>query len=221
MDVQHIYHIEDQVFGSNGEHIGTVVAVTPDYLHVASGLFGFGRNYYIPYDAVKDVGAGFEVLKIPASRISELGWEQGASEPPLRPRFGYYGTMPAPPVELAPLAPPPPPEPPATRPPEPMPESEPVAPAAEVPVQRESVTVPKPPPENPAASVCGHKLCDAHGRHLGKIRVVNPDTLEVSTGLFGLGPTLHVPLGHITRCEGDCCYLDLTAEQVEDAEWRR
>src|SRR5690348_4046336 len=108
MDVQHTYHVEDQVFDSNQERLGTVVAVTPYYLHVTSGVLGIGHNYYIPYDAVKQATVGTIVIKVPASRISKLGWEQQPGEPEETPRFGYYGTMPAPPVELAPLSPPPP-----------------------------------------------------------------------------------------------------------------
>jgi len=218
MDVQHIFHVEDQVFGSNQERIGTVVAVTPYYLHVTSGLLGFGSNYYIPYDAVKEAEVGMVVLKVPASRISELGWDQEPGEPVEAPHYGYYGTMPAPPLELAPLAPPPPIEAPVAPPSEPPHGPETARRATEAATQ--PIAQPAPKVDRMPANVCGHKLCDAHGMHLGTIRVASSDNLTVSTGFLGFGPTLHVPLGHVARCEGDCCYLDLTKDQVDEQEWK-
>lgn len=219
MDVQHIFHVEDQVFGSNLERIGTVSAVTPYYLHVVSGVFGFGPNYYVPYDAIKEVEAGTIVLKVPNSRISQLGWDQEPSEPPERFRFGHYGTMPAPPVELAPLSPPPPANSWPIPQPEPRPAANPSASRAVRTPRPEISPVPLASSEPWWANMCGRKLRDAHGTKLGKVRVVNRDSLEVSTGFLGIGPTLRVPMDHVTRCEGDSCYLNLTGDQVAEQEW--
>lgn len=219
MNVQHIFHVEDQVFSSNRERIGTVTAVTPYYLHVASGVFGFGPNYFIPYDAIKEAEVGTIVLKVSANRISELGWDQEPSEPSERPRFGHYGTMAAPPVELAPLSPPPPADSWSTPRPEPRPRANPPAPREVRTARPKMSPAPVASTEPRLANSCGRRLCDAHGTKLGKVRVVNRDSLEVSTGILGLGPTLRVPMDHVTRCEGDSCYLDLTRDQVDEQEW--
>ena len=81
MDVQHVIHVTDEVYDSARKHVGTVAAVTPHYVHVTSGLFGFGHDYYIPYDAIGEVDSGMVILKVPASRIPELGWEKNPDAP--------------------------------------------------------------------------------------------------------------------------------------------
>jgi len=218
VDAQHVIHVTDQVVDSDHVKIGEVSAVSPTYLHVTSGLFGLGHEYYLPFDAIQEVEPGVVVIKVPARRIPELGWEQRPGPQPDPAQLGYYGTMPAPPVELAPLAPAPPPEAPSDAPAASVEEMH----VTEMFVERVVVEPPESPPSVAPISelpIVGNTLCDVRGNQVGKITSVDNGYARTQSGFLGLGQRFYIPIDQIARCVGDCCYVNLTRDQMNAAGW--
>jgi hypothetical protein len=46
-----------------------------DILEVKTGLLGFGKHYYVPFDAIQDVTTGCVFVKEPKERIDDMGWD--------------------------------------------------------------------------------------------------------------------------------------------------
>jgi hypothetical protein len=78
----------------NGEKIGSIgrvyryevarvgaeaggVATLPreDILEVKTGLFGLGKHYYVPFDAIQDVTSECIFVKEPKDRLEDMGWD--------------------------------------------------------------------------------------------------------------------------------------------------
>jgi len=68
--------------------------------------------------------------------------------------------------------------------------------------------------------VIGHNLCDVNGSNIGKVVGAGPNYLHVTTGILGLGENLYIPIESIDHCTRDCCYLNVTTDQVRRAGWR-
>jgi uncharacterized protein (TIGR02271 family) len=66
--------VGDDVFGSDGEKVGTVAEVQRDYLVVEKGFF-FPTDYYIPLSAVMTVGSGEIYLTVSKDDALQSGWE--------------------------------------------------------------------------------------------------------------------------------------------------
>lgn len=81
------------VYGANGDKIGDVQNVGSNYLHVSTGLFGLGRDLYVPFDAVSRVETDRVDLNVTNDQISSKNWSQKPSETAAAP--GAYGTMPS------------------------------------------------------------------------------------------------------------------------------
>jgi len=63
----------DEVFGSDGEKVGTVADVQPSYLVVEKGFF-FPTDYYIPLSAVTLAEAGQVYLMVTKDAALNSGW---------------------------------------------------------------------------------------------------------------------------------------------------
>jgi uncharacterized protein (TIGR02271 family) len=66
--------VGDDVFGSDGEKVGTVAEVQRDYLVVEKGFF-FPTDYYIPFSAVATAGNGEIYLNVSKDDALQSGWE--------------------------------------------------------------------------------------------------------------------------------------------------
>jgi len=68
------------VYGSEGDKIGSIDEVGPNYILVRKGLI-FPKDIYVPHSAVSDVNPDQTavMLNVPKSGIEELGW----GEPPV------------------------------------------------------------------------------------------------------------------------------------------
>jgi uncharacterized protein (TIGR02271 family) len=64
----------DEVFGSDGEKVGTVADVQPSYLVVEKGFF-FPTDYYIPLSAVTLAEAGQVYLMVTKDAALNSGWD--------------------------------------------------------------------------------------------------------------------------------------------------
>jgi len=67
------------VYGSDGEKVGSVVAVQPGYLVVEKGFF-FPTDYYIPRSALASVDDGKLFLTVSKDDALNQGWDQLPSE---------------------------------------------------------------------------------------------------------------------------------------------
>jgi uncharacterized protein (TIGR02271 family) len=62
------------VYGSDGDKVGTVAEVQPSYLVVEKGFF-FPTDYYIPMSAITQVQDGQVVLNVSKDTALHSGWE--------------------------------------------------------------------------------------------------------------------------------------------------
>ena len=63
-----------EVFGADGDKVGTVAAVYPGYLVVEKGFF-FPTDYYIPMSAVASYDNDQVYLTVPKTRPCSSGWD--------------------------------------------------------------------------------------------------------------------------------------------------
>lgn len=66
--------VGDDVYGSDGDKVGTVAEVQPTYLVVEKGFF-FPTDYYIPVSAITQVGDRQVVLNVSKDAALHSGWE--------------------------------------------------------------------------------------------------------------------------------------------------
>jgi uncharacterized protein (TIGR02271 family) len=66
--------VGDEVYGSDGDKVGTVAEVQPGYLVVEKGFF-FPTDYYIPTSAVASASAGQVSLNVARDAALHSGWE--------------------------------------------------------------------------------------------------------------------------------------------------
>jgi uncharacterized protein (TIGR02271 family) len=64
----------DDVYGSDGEKVGTIAAVYPGYIVVEKGFF-FPTDYYIPRSAVNTAEAGRVYLTVTKEAALHSGWD--------------------------------------------------------------------------------------------------------------------------------------------------
>ena len=67
-------NVGDDVYGSDGDKVGTVAEVQPGYLVVEKGFF-FPTDYYIPTSAIASAGGGQVNLKVARDAALDSGWE--------------------------------------------------------------------------------------------------------------------------------------------------
>jgi hypothetical protein len=58
-----------------GETGGVATMPQDDILEVKTGLFGLGKHYYVPFDAIQDVTSECIFIKEPKERVDDMGWE--------------------------------------------------------------------------------------------------------------------------------------------------
>jgi uncharacterized protein (TIGR02271 family) len=66
--------IGDDVYGSDGDKVGTVAEVQPSYIVVEKGFF-FPTDYYIPMSAVSSASAGQVTLNVAKDAALNSGWD--------------------------------------------------------------------------------------------------------------------------------------------------
>jgi len=66
--------VGDEVYGSDGDKVGSVAEVQSSYLVVEKGFF-FPTDYYIPLSAISQVGNGQIVLNVSKDVALHSGWE--------------------------------------------------------------------------------------------------------------------------------------------------
>jgi len=66
--------VGSDVYGSDGDKVGTVAEVQPSYLVVEKGFF-FPTDYYIPMSAITQVQDGQVVLNVSKDTALHSGWE--------------------------------------------------------------------------------------------------------------------------------------------------
>ncbi|MDQ2652158.1 MAG: DUF2382 domain-containing protein, partial [Chloroflexota bacterium] len=66
--------IGNDVYGSDGDKVGTVAEVHPTYIVVEKGFF-FPTDYYIPLNAITQVADGQIVLNVSKDTALHSGWE--------------------------------------------------------------------------------------------------------------------------------------------------
>jgi uncharacterized protein (TIGR02271 family) len=66
--------VGSDVYGSDGDKVGTVAEVHPGYIVVEKGFF-FPTDYYIPLSAITQVGDGQIVLNVSKDVALHSGWE--------------------------------------------------------------------------------------------------------------------------------------------------
>jgi len=87
--------IGDEVYGSDGDKVGTVAEVQSGYIVVEKGFF-FPTDYYIPVNAITQASDGQVVLNVSKDVALHSGWETipdttttlMASAPPMSPVTG-------------------------------------------------------------------------------------------------------------------------------------
>jgi uncharacterized protein (TIGR02271 family) len=67
-------NVGDDVYGSDGDKVGTVADVQPSYLVVEKGFF-FPTDYYIPLSAVASAGDGQVSLNVARDAALNSGWD--------------------------------------------------------------------------------------------------------------------------------------------------
>jgi len=65
--------VGDDVYGSDGDKVGSVAEVQSNYLVVEKGFF-FPTDYYIPMNAITQVGDGQVVLNVSKDAALNSGW---------------------------------------------------------------------------------------------------------------------------------------------------
>jgi uncharacterized protein (TIGR02271 family) len=66
--------VGDDVYGSDGDKVGTVAEVQPGYIVVEKGFF-FPTDYYIPMSAVTSAGGGQVTLNVVKDVALNSGWD--------------------------------------------------------------------------------------------------------------------------------------------------
>ena len=74
LDTMPAVQVGDDVYGSDGEKVGTVAEVQPTYLVVEKGFF-FPTDYYIPLSAITQVTDGQVWLTVSKESALHSGWE--------------------------------------------------------------------------------------------------------------------------------------------------
>src|SRR5918993_5669046 len=64
----------DEVIGSDGDKVGTVAEVQPNYIVVEKGFF-FPTDYYIPMSAISSVAGNQVVLNVAKDSALQSGWD--------------------------------------------------------------------------------------------------------------------------------------------------
>src|SRR5918999_6544588 len=67
-------NVGDDVYGSDGDKVGTVAEVQSSYLVVEKGFF-FPTDYYIPVSAVASAGDGQVSLNVAKDAALNSGWD--------------------------------------------------------------------------------------------------------------------------------------------------
>ncbi len=67
-------NVGDEVYGSDGDKVGTVAEVQPSYIVVEKGFF-FPTDYYIPLSAVGNVADGQVWLNVARDAALDSGWD--------------------------------------------------------------------------------------------------------------------------------------------------
>src|SRR5687767_6253014 len=67
-------NVGDDVYGSDGDKVGTVADVQSSYLVVEKGFF-FPTDYYIPMSAVTSAGNGQVQLNVAKDAALNSGWD--------------------------------------------------------------------------------------------------------------------------------------------------
>jgi uncharacterized protein (TIGR02271 family) len=67
-------NVGDDVYGSDGDKIGSVAEVQPSYILVEKGFF-FPTDYYIPMSAVSSAGDGQVTLNVAKDAALNSGWD--------------------------------------------------------------------------------------------------------------------------------------------------
>ena len=67
-------NVGDEVYGSDGDKVGTVAEVQPSYIVVEKGFF-FPTDYYIPLSAVGTVADGQVSLNVARDVALQSGWD--------------------------------------------------------------------------------------------------------------------------------------------------
>lgn len=75
LDTMTAVQVGDDVYGSDGEKVGTVAEVQPTYLVVEKGFF-FPTDYYIPLSAITQVTDGQVWLTVSRDTALHSGWER-------------------------------------------------------------------------------------------------------------------------------------------------
>ncbi len=71
---QFAVHEGDEVFGSDGDKVGKVIAVQDDYVVVEKGWF-FPTDYYIPMSAIASYDEGMLYLNVSKDVALNQGWD--------------------------------------------------------------------------------------------------------------------------------------------------
>src|SRR5215204_1735985 len=66
--------VGDDVYGSDGDKVGTVAEVQPSYIVVEKGFF-FPTDYYIPMSAIASVAGGQVYLNVAKDAALNSGWD--------------------------------------------------------------------------------------------------------------------------------------------------
>ncbi len=67
-------NVGDDVYGSDGDKVGTVAEIQPNYLVVEKGFF-FPTDYYIPMSAVSNATGGQIYLNVAKDAALNSGWD--------------------------------------------------------------------------------------------------------------------------------------------------
>ncbi len=67
-------NVGDEVYGSDGDKVGTVADVQPSYIVVEKGFF-FPTDYYIPMSAVTTASSGQVTLNVGKDAALNSGWD--------------------------------------------------------------------------------------------------------------------------------------------------
>ena len=67
-------NVGDDVYGSDGDKVGTVAEVQPSYIVVEKGFF-FPTDYYIPMSAVSSASDGQVILNVAKDAALNSGWD--------------------------------------------------------------------------------------------------------------------------------------------------
>ena len=70
----HQISVGDDVYGSDGDKVGTVAEVQPSYIVVEKGFF-FPTDYFIPMSAVSSVSPGHVTLNVVKDAALNSGWD--------------------------------------------------------------------------------------------------------------------------------------------------